>query len=328
MSLCTLIMTCALLGGPAPADPDTAHPAWPPLPDRPRIRHIQTISSSADFRVSEGVFESLLGLLFGGDESRPWLVQPVGIAVSPTGVLAIADPGAHAVHLIDLGAGEYRILTESPSGLLRSPVGVAFDRRGFLFVSDPELHGIVVFDEDGDVERLLTSGFERPTGVLCVGDALYVVDTGAHTIVRVDQGGNVVQTIGGRGTEGGSFNFPVQLTGTDTLFVVDALNYRVQALLPSGAFVSTFGGMGTGLGTFAGPKAVARDSEGHLYVTDALLDNVQIFDTSGRLLLVVGKQGSGNGEFMSPGGIAIDRNDRIYVVDALNRRLQVFQYQP
>ncbi len=86
--------------------------------------------------------------------------------------------------------------------------------------------------------------------------------------------------------------------------------------------------MGSGLGTFAGPKAVARDSEGHLYVTDALLDNFQIFDTGGRLLLVVGRQGSANGEFMSPAGIAIDRRNTIYVVDALNRRLQVFQYFP
>jgi DNA-binding beta-propeller fold protein YncE len=328
MILNVYTLAFALLGGPVVADTDTAHPAWPPAPDRARIRHLQTISSAADLQGSRGILDRFLGMLFGEQGSSPWLVQPVGIAVSASGLLAVADPGIHGVHIIDAEQKQYRLVTETGSGSFRSPVGVAFDDRGFLFVSDSELRAIAVFDDDMDPHQLITAGFERPTGVLCAGDVLYVVDTGAHRLARVDRGGRLLGTIGTRGTAGGTFNFPVQVTGAETLYVVDALNYRVQCLLPSGTFLSAFGSMGTGLGTFAGPKAIARDSQGHLYVTDALLDNVQVFDSAGRLLLVVGRRGPANGEFMSPGGIAVDRRDRVYVVDALNRRIQVFQYLP
>jgi hypothetical protein len=326
MTMLASIVAAVLFGGPVNAVPDSGHPGWPPWPDRTRIRHVQTISSAADFQSSPGMLDRVLGLLFGAQTSSPWLVQPVGIAVSSTGIIAVADPGAHGVHIIDMAEKSHRLISAADSGPLRSPVGVAFDERGFLFVSDAELQTIAVFDEEFDPEKTITGGFLRPTGLLCVGDILYVVDTGAHRLVRVDRSGRVAENIGTRGTAGGTFNFPVQMTGAETLYVVDALNYRIQSLLPSGQFLSAFGSMGSGLGTFAGPKAVARDSEGHLYVSDALLDNIQVFDTAGRLLLVVGRQGSANGEFMSPAGLAIDHNDRLYVVDTLNRRIQIFQY--
>lgn len=326
MSLHGLFIGFVLLGVSATPDTSSISPVWPPAPDRPRVRHVRTIASGADLQPAGGILDGVLGLLFGDRDARPWLIQPVGIAVSPSGLLAVADPGIHGVHLIDPGEQTYRLLTETETGVLQSPVGVAFDTREFLYVSDSERGCVAVFDEDGDPEFMIKDGLNRPTGLLVARDTLYVVDTGSHRIVRFDAKGRFLAASGTRGKAGGEFNFPIQLAGGDTLFVVDALNYRVQRLTPSGEYLSAFGSQGNGLGTFAGPKAIARDSEGHLYVTDALLDNIQIFDCAGRLLLVVGRQGNADGEFMSPTGIAIDRNDRIYIVDGLNRRIQVLQY--
>ncbi len=134
-----MILSCLLFvlnfSGPDSASPA---PVWPPPPDRARIRHVQTIASSADLHVESGFFEKLIGALFGGRDRSPWLVQPVGIAVSGRGVLVIADPGAQGIHIIDQEKKSYRLVTETSSGFLVSPVAVAFSSDGTLSVTDSQ----------------------------------------------------------------------------------------------------------------------------------------------------------------------------------------------
>jgi len=328
MIIADLILLYALTGPGPQADTSGTALMWPPPPERARVVHVRTIASPADLRPDRGFFENLTKFLFGGEDSRPWLVQPVGIAVSREGVIAVADPGAQGVHIVDLTEKRYRLLTERTSGMLGAPVGVAFGPEGRLYVSDSRDHLIAVYDEDFDPDGLLGTDLVHPTGIAVVNDTVFVTDTGRHAIACFDRSGTLLGMMGERGNGPGQFNFPVQLVSDGTLFVVDALNHRIQRLSHGGAALSSFGRLGTGPGSFANPKAIARDSEGHLYITDALLDNFQIYDTAGQLLLVVGRKGLSDGEFMSPSGIAIDGENMIYVVDSLNRRIQIFRYLP
>lgn len=300
--------------------------AWPSLPDRARISHIQTIASNADFKQDKGWWSRIVTFFAGGESERPWLVQPVGIAVSADGRIFIADPGAHCIHVVQPEKKEYDLITETKFGKLRSPVGLAFDGEGRLYVSDSERHSVIRFDDDLDAEREFSGTFARPTGVSIVGSTLYVVDTGVHKVFRCDLDGRPLGEFGRHGFGSGEFNYPVQVAVRESVYVTDALNYRVQKFDLAGKHLRTIGTQGNVPGRFASPKAAALDSDGNLYVTDALMDNFQIFSPAGQLLLVVGRKGTRSGEFMSPGGIAIDRSDRIYIVDTLNRRIQIFQY--
>jgi DNA-binding beta-propeller fold protein YncE len=299
---------------------------WPRPPDRPRIRHVQTYSATSAFARPTGFFGKLTEWILGEEHREQWLVQPVGIAVRGDGMLAIADPGSHAVHLLDRQQNEHRVIAETDGDPFRSPVGVAFDREGWLYVTDSEQGRVCVFDEDGDPEFSFSDRLHRPTGIALTGDTIYVVDTGLHAVLLFDRKGRYLAQFGRRGEETGEFNFPTAVSCDASVWVLDAMNYRVQEFSSSGTALSMFGQRGSGIGALASPKSLARDTEGHVYVTDALMDNFQIFDRSGQLLLVVGRNGSANGEFLSPSGIAIDGEDRIVVVDALNRRIQVFQY--
>jgi DNA-binding beta-propeller fold protein YncE len=299
---------------------------WPPPPQKARIKHLRTISNLNEVASEKGFFSRVLSFLFGGTETRHGFVQPVGITVSSSGVIYIADPGANCVHILNLDEKEYNVISETKIGKLKSPVGLASSSNGYLYISDSERKEILVLDDDLSLQFVIRNNFVRPTGIHIIDGKLYVIDTGQNKIFVFDLSGNYISEFGKRGSGDGEFNYPVQLCARNSIYIVDALNFRIQMCDAAGKFTGKFGAIGNSAGSFANPKSIALDSEGHVYVTDALMDNFQIFDNNGQLLLVVGTKGSGDGEFMSPSGIAIDSNDTIYIVDSLNKRLQIFRY--
>lgn len=303
---------------------DSVKLAWPP--DRARIQHLQTISSMENLQPKKGFFAKLFGFLTGGERTPRWLVQPVGIAVSPTCDIVITDPGAHGLHVIKMSEHEYDFMAETKFGKFISPVGVAFAADGDIYVSDSQRGDVTVFNRDFDAEFQIKDSLSHPTGVKILNEKLYIADTDRHRIVVFDRKGTYLSSIGKRGAGEGEFNYPVQLAAKDSVYVLDGLNYRVQKFDFDGRFGMTFGQHGNIAGRFASPKGIALDSDGNVYVTDALMDNFQIFNPAGQLLLIVGGHGTKDGEFMSPGGIAIDSQDHIYVVETLNKRIQIFQY--
>ena len=300
---------------------------WPQPPDRARVRFLETISYQQHFKhESGGLFSKIVSFVFGEHQDLSWLVQPVGIAVSPQGKIYVADPGAHGIHVIDRAEQEYKFLHETKDGQFVSPVGITVAPDGTVFVSDSERGDIVALDKDNDPEFAFGDHLVRPTGLSIDQGRLYVADPGRQKVLIFDLKGTYIGEFGQRGVGDGEFNYPIDVVGVNSLYVVDALNYRIQEFDPGGKFASKFGRQGNAAGLLASPKSVALDSDGNIYVTDALMDNFQIFDKQGQLMLVVGQQGVSNGRFMSPGGITIDDKDNIYIVDMLNKRIQIFKY--
>jgi hypothetical protein len=172
--------------------------------------------------------------------------------------------------------------------------------------------------------------FDRPTGVAYspVNQEIWVVETNAHRLTILDENGNLIRRIGGRGTSPGEFNYPtsIWIDNSGKVFIVDAMNFRIQVFSSDGNVLSVFGKPGDATGYFARPKGIATDSQGNIYVADALYNTVQIFDMRGNFLYNFGSQGHGEGEFWMPSGIYIDEQDYIYVADTYNARVQIFQF--
>jgi DNA-binding beta-propeller fold protein YncE len=169
----------------------------------------------------------------------------------------------------------------------------------------------------------------QPTGIaFCAQtEILWIVETSLHRISLFTLDGKRIQTIGGRGSGPGAFNFPthIWIDEEGTAYVVDAMNFRVQVFDSAGNFMNQFGKPGRASGCMARPKGIATDSYGHIYLVDALFNNVQVFSREGTLLTWFGGPGKGEGEFRMPSGIFIDEKDRIYVSDSYNNRIQVFR---
>jgi DNA-binding beta-propeller fold protein YncE len=326
MKTTSLILFLFFIAPQAESQSDTGL-VWPQPPDNPRIKYIESFSSSEAFKQkSGGFFSRIASFLFGENDKHNWLVQPVGVAVAADGRVYVTDPGAHGVHVFDFTKKEYEFLSQNNLGRYHSPVGVVVARDGNIYISDSERGDIMVLNDDNDPKFIIKDSLVRPTGICIFREKLYVADPGKQAILMFDLAGKFLGEFGRRGLGDGEFNFPISLVADKSLYVVDALNYRIQEFDLSGNFVSKFGKQGNTGGSLASPKSVALDSDGNIYVTDALMDNFQIFDKEGQLLLVVGQRGEGNGRFMSPNGITIDSHDKIYIVDMLNKRIQIFKY--
>jgi DNA-binding beta-propeller fold protein YncE len=322
VALVLLLGTAHVFGGVAPGDTLV----WPSPPEKPRIRFVQSLTSAEELKQKKGFFEKLISIIGGSEGTKNWFVQPVGVCVSPKGIVVVTDPGAHGIHFLNIEKKEYDFVGTTKFGALKSPVGCAFDDEGNLYVTDSETGRIIVFDDDLDPEREITGGLHRPTGIQVAGGRIYVTDTGEHKIIVMNKDGGFVSAFGQHGSGAGEFNYPTFLAVRESISVIDALNYRIQTFDLSGKFSSTYGQLGDVAGRFVSPKCISLDSDGNRYVTDALMDNIQIFNRAGQLLLIVGRKGRAEGEFMTPAGIFIDKHDRIYVVDGLNRRVEIFQY--
>lgn len=302
---------------------------WPSPPEQPRIRYLKSYHGQSDFTVKDDFKAALLGIDQGGIS----LEKPYGVAVNADGSLIyVSDTKLKRVVVFDLKAGKVSLLRTDAVGALRSPIEVRVDKRGRVYVTDGYGGKLFVYSPQGKTLLSLgkKEGVKRPTGLALdeVRNRLYVADTVNHRIMLYDLDGTFIRQIGQRGSDPGSFNYPVNLTvdGEGQLYVVDTGNFRVQVFSPEGEYVMEVGQIGDGFGSFSRPKGVGVDSEGHMYVLDAAFSNFQIFGQNGQLLMFVGQLGREPGKFWLPLGLFVDNQDRIYVADSVNRRIQVFQY--
>ena len=329
-----LIMALMLLPGCESARHDIFAPpqkrlVWPPAPFTPRIQWIGEISSDelADFR--PGFWHRLNAFIFGRERNS--FVRTHGLFMNNKGIMAIADPGAGTVHILDTVEGRYRRLEKCGELALISPIGITADMDGNIYFTDSATGIVCRYDYQKNKATILSPfRLKRPTGIAFNqrNGLLYIADAVAHKIVALDLSGKKRLSIGSAGNKPGLFNFPVALTVNHKgeLLIVDALNGRIQIFTPDGQFLHTFGQPGDSSGSFAKPKDIAVDSQDHIYVVDALFDAVQVFDRSGQLLTAFGLSGHGPGEFWLPSGISIDARDFIYVSDTYNQRIQIFKF--
>lgn len=308
---------------------------WPLPPESPRVRYLTSYHGLADFKTAKtGRWKSVL---LGDDPAaaRPveTLVKPYGIAVSPRGTVYVSDTAVRRVFAFDPDAKTVTFVGESGQGKLTKPVGVAVDDDGKVFVADATLNRIFAYSPEGPL--LLAIGqdgeLKAPSGLAVDrrNHRVYVADAALHKVLCYSSDdGTLVRTIGGRGADPGSFNFPTNLfvDAQDQLYVADTMNFRIQVFDADGRVVRAFGTQGDTPGTLNRPKGVGVDSEGHVYIADSSFNNFQVFDEQGRLLLFVGSGGNSPGEFMLPAGLYVDDRDRIYVADQGNGRVQVFQF--
>lgn len=288
-------------------------PAWPTEDPRVRLQAVIELDRSA-MRQGAGIRRWL-----GVTELSSSFRRPYGVAWRDND-LVVADPGSGRVARI-APSGK---IVYSERGLFRQPIGVAVCDEA-LVVSDAEAGRVALLDERLRLLRWLAEELQRPTGLACRAGRVYVVETGRHRILVLND--DTIEVLGERGAGPGEFNFPTSLaTDGESLWVGDALNFRVQQLDPEdGSPLGDFGRVGDAPGETPRIKGVAVDRNGHLWVSDGYLDRVSLYDPRGRLLISIGASGSGEGQFSFPAGIAAHPDGRVAVVDSFNRRLQIFQ---
>jgi hypothetical protein len=209
---------------------------WPPPPETARIQWVRSFSSEAD--IVNGTF-SALGRAFLPGDSSLGIQQPTGLALSPDErTLYIASNSACKVLAVDLEKGRFRSAANADKNRPIAPFGVATDAEGNLYVTDHQAGLVFVYAPDGAFLRRIGEGkLERASGIAIDRrrQLLYVTagsssDSKNHRIEVFSLKGQPLRTIGTRGHEPGTFNFPANLavSGSGELYVVDMLNFRIQ----------------------------------------------------------------------------------------------------
>lgn len=259
------------------------------------------------------------------------LSKPVSVLAFDTNSFWVLDQGIGNLFKVENELGDIPHIRNHKNKTFNSLVDIcSFSNNKFLF-TDSFLNKIFIYDpgkrELNVINDLLL--LEQPTGIAYSSERkeIWVVETRTHRISILNENGQLIKSIGTRGSAPGEFNYPtsIWIDKSGKVFIVDALNFRIQIFSPEGEFISSFGKQGDATGYFARPKGIASDSSGNIYVVDALFHAVQIFDESGNFLYTFGVQGHEKGNFWMPSGIYIDEHDYIYVADCYNSRIQIFQ---
>ncbi len=306
-----------------------ARPIWPSPPEPMRIAYLGSIRSEDEFNPRGSFWRRLAAMVTGAEGAR--FIRPAALCIAGA-TLAVADPGASAVHVLNLETRSWTVVGANRD--LVSPVGVACLPDGRIVVADSVRQALVVYapgSKEGSVIATLAA-LERPTGLAYEPSSgmLWVAETLGHRVRALDLEGREVRRFGSRGVAIGELNHPTRLAadGRGGVWVTDSLNFRVQHFDGQGRPGATLGRPGDRAGSFARPRGLAIDSAGRVFAVDALLDAVQIFDAMGSLLLVFGGRGAGPGEFWLPSDVALDRGGHVFVSDSYNQRIQVFAYHP
>lgn len=284
----------------------TAPVFYPVLPNPPRVQYLTTIASERDLAVERGAFADFI---LGKEKDEQRLVQPYGVAMHE-GCLYVADTGAGALAIFDMGRRRFRFFAGNGAGRLKRPINIRIDADGTRFVTDTGRDQVLVYDRDDRFLRAFgAQGQFRPVDVAIAGERLYVTDIAHHAVQVLDKStGKLLSQFGKAGSALGELFHPTNIAiGPDgDLYVVETSNYRVQRFTPDGKPVRVYGEVGSAPGNFARPKGIAIDRRGNMLVGDTAFQNVQMFDANGKLLMYFGEPQGGLDGINLPAGVSID----------------------
>ncbi len=298
--------------------------------DYPSIVWKGQISKRGDIVKNPSFLSRLKNLFTGGSDQI--FVRPLSVMEDQEGNLWVTDPGHPCIVKIDTTVGDITHFYGKKNIPFISTVGICEGPGSKIYITDSGLNQIIVLDKHTGNSFFLNDSlkFSRPTGIAYLrnNNEIWVVETTAHHITVLDTNGQIIRTIGKRGTRKGEFNFPtfIHVDHNGIIYVVDSMNFRVQMFNSTGDWLSMFGEAGDATGYLARPKGIATDSEGHIYLVDGLFNAVQLFSKEGSLLYYFGEIGHGKQQFWLPVGIYIDTENKIFIADSYNARLQIFEF--
>ncbi|MDH5528060.1 MAG: hypothetical protein OEY97_12220, partial [Nitrospirota bacterium] len=106
---------------------------WPLPPEKPRIRFVESISSSQDI---EGRRSGALMSLITGAESITGMSKPYSVHVDREGRIFVPDTGWRKVLVFDPAGKKFWMLGVDGLGMLSHPLGVATDEAGHIYATD------------------------------------------------------------------------------------------------------------------------------------------------------------------------------------------------
>ena len=179
---------------------------------------------------------------------------------------------------------------------------------------------------------------------------IYIADSAAHRIRRIDNERNIISTIAGNGVPGYSGDggaasaatintpFGMAIDDDDYLYFADSANHRIRRIDLDTGLITTVAGSGIpGLGADGGPAldtalnsphGVDIDNSGNIYIADTLNNRIAKVDAFNGIVTTIagnGIPGSGgdlglatSATLNQPEDVAVDDLGKVYIADSGN----------
>lgn len=265
-----------------------------------------------------GQFIAQWGMDAGSEDGQ--LQLPAAIAIDAKGNFYITELYNNRVQKFD-PFGKFLMkwgTSGEGEGRFSRPYGIAIDRSGDVYIRDN--YGVHKFTPEG--EFLARWKAKGSRGIALDSHAnVYVTNWQSHTVLKLDNAGNVVSEWGSAYNEDGRFVEPgsIAVDPSGHLVVGDNWRCRIQRFTSEGRFVSKWGSQ-----TWFGVNGLATDTSGNLYVACGDANEVQKYNRDEELIGRWGSSGSGDGQFRYAAAVAIGPSGSVYVVDMFNNRVQKF----
>lgn len=194
------------------------------------------------------------------------------------------------------------------------------------FLHSPQSTLVIEMQKVSGIPVRTIEGVIRPSGIT-VTDHIAVCEFGTHHVSILDQGGNLLRIIGGKGDRKGYFLYPHSLSvDIDGKMLITDSNYRVQLFNKHGKFMKSVGRKGNKELFFQDPAGIAIGTHSQLFVCERENHRIQVLNRNLSFHSFIGKRGTGPCEFNHPCDVAVDKEEGyLYVVDGYNHRIQVLK---
>ena len=160
--------------------------------------------------------------------------------------------------------------------------------------------------------------------------SIYIVDTANNRIVKFNNKGEYVFTLGGFGWETEQFDRPQDITAKTGLeiFVADFNNERIERYDKKLNYISSFYSeetFSTNL-QFGFPSGVDVSAHGELFICDNENNRILKLNTLGEPVVSFGDFNWGDGQLEHPAKVEVSPGNLIYVSDQSANQIVVFDY--
>ena len=267
-----------------------------------------------------GLFKTVAGLVAGKD-------RQVYVGDSKKSVINIF----HAERGVGLDVIPKAASRASIKMMGAIPVSVSkliWDGKDLLYGVDSEKKSIIRI-RNGAVDGEIKVKDLAPIAVaLDKNNSLWVLDKNERRVVKIDESGKILDSVGSKGSKKGQLDDPtdIAIAHNGDIYIADQGNNWVQVFNSEGGFVRAISkGLNANLDE---PVAITLDDKDNLYVLDKARSVVVAFTSKGEALHEFGKGQGMAGDLVKPSALMAS-HDEIFVLD--NNQVKVFtqagQYQ-
>src|SRR6185369_3855537 len=202
---------------------------------------------------------------------------------------------------------------------------IAWDRgRNLVYAIDSEKKAVNVI-KDGKISKNLILPDRNPVAVAVDQNGMpWVFDKEESQLLKLDQDGRILLTVGSSGSREGYFSKPkdICLSKDGSVYVADTNNDRVQVFNSDGVFLNAFT-KGMDGQPLESPIAIDQDAKGNLYVLLDSRNMVVVMSPNGNALREFGGKPPGRGTLESPVSLAVAGSE-LMELDAGSSSIKVF----